>query len=85
MCFILLLAACANYKIEKSKQIKERKFYSSKGFALIYNENLFEQGAVDKKLSSNKVIDNKLNNEQIIAMHTDEDVEDARMLIRICP
>ena len=70
LCFILLLAACANYKIEKSKQIKERKFYSSKGFALIYNENLFEQGAVDKKLSSNKVIDNKLNNEQIIAMHT---------------
>ena len=70
LCFILLLSACANYKIEKSKQIKERKFYSSKGFALIYSENLFEQGAVDKKLNSNKIIDNKLNNEQIVAMHS---------------
>ena len=70
LCFILLLGACANYKIDKSKQTKERKFYSSRGFALIYNENLFEQGAVDKRLNRNKLIDNKLNNEQIIAMHT---------------
>ena len=43
-CTILLLGACADYKIDKSKHLKERKFYSSKGFALIYNDTLFEQG-----------------------------------------
>ena len=67
---ILLLGACANYKIDKPKQVEEKKFYSSKGFALIYSDSLFEQGGIDKKLNKNEIIDNKLNNEQIIAMHS---------------
>ena len=67
---ILLLGACANYKIDKPKQVKEKKFYSSKGFALIYSDSLFEQGGIDKKLNRNEIIDNKLNNEQIITMHS---------------
>ena len=67
---ILLLGACANYKIDKPKQVKEKKFYSSKGFALIYSDSLFEQGGIDKKLNKNEIIDNKLNNEQIITMHS---------------
>ena len=67
---ILLLSACADFKIDKSKKIKEKKFYSSNGFALIYDVGLFEQGAIDKKLNKNEIIDNKLNNEQIIAMHS---------------
>ena len=46
-CFILLLGACANYKTDKPKQIKEREFYSSNGFALIYNKGLFEEGGID--------------------------------------
>jgi len=62
-CSILLLGACADFKIDKSNQGKERKFYSSKGFALIYNDSLFEQGGIDKKLNNNEIIDNKLNNE----------------------
>ena len=70
LCFILLLGACANYKTDKPKQIKEKSFYSSIGFALIYNKNLFEEGGIDKKLNNNEIIDNKLNNEQIIAMHS---------------
>ena len=70
LCFILLLSACVNYKIDKPKQVKEKKFYSSKGFALIYNDGLFEQGGIDKKLNDNEIVDNKLNNEQIIAMHS---------------
>ena len=69
-CFILLLAACADYKIVKHKKIKEKKFYSSSGFALIYNDNLYEQGGINKKLNRNKIVDNKLNNEEIIAMHS---------------
>ena len=32
--------------------------------------HLFEKGAIDKKLSSNKIIDNKINNEQVIVMHS---------------
>ena len=67
---VLLLGACADYKIDKSKPLKERKFYSSKGFALIYNDTLFEQGGIDKRFSNNEIIDNKLNNEKIIAQHS---------------
>jgi len=67
---IIILGACANYKTDRPKQIKERKFYSSNGFALIYNVGLFEQGGIDKKLNNNEVVDNKLNNEQIIAIHS---------------
>jgi len=69
-CIILLLGACADYKTDKPKHAKERKFYSSKGFAQIYSDSLFEQGGIDKKLNKNEIIDNKLNNEQIITMHS---------------
>ena len=67
---IMLLTACADFKTGKRKDVKEREFYSSKGFALIYSNSLFEQGAIDKKLNNNEIIDNKLNNEQIIALHS---------------
>ena len=69
-CFILLLNACADYKYDKSKQIEKKKFYSSNGFALIYTNDLFQQGGIDKRLNNNMIVDNKLNNEQIIAMHS---------------
>ena len=69
-CFILLLGACADYKTGKLKQIKEKKFYSSSGFALIYGADLFEEGGIDKRLNNNEIIDNILNNEKIIAMHS---------------
>ena len=69
-CVILLLGACVNYKTDKPKHKKEREYYSSKGFALIYSDSLFERGGIDKKLNNNKIIDNKLNNEQIIALHS---------------
>ena len=69
-CSFFLLGACADYAIDKDKEAKERKFYSSKGFALIYSDGLFDQGSIDKKLNNNNIIDNKLNNEQIIALHS---------------
>ena len=69
-CLILLLGACADYKTGIPKHKKEREYYSSKGFALIYNDTLFDQGGIDKKLNNNKIIDNQLNNEQIIALHS---------------
>ena len=50
--FILLLGACTNYKIQKPIQTEERRFYSSKGFALIYSDSLYTQGVIDKKLNN---------------------------------
>tara|TARA_B100001123_G_C15341344_1_gene1035080 strand:+ start:2581 stop:3393 length:813 start_codon:yes stop_codon:yes gene_type:complete len=68
--FFFILNSCANYEIDKSSNLKVKKFYSSKGFALIYNADLYEQRIIDKKISNNKKLDNKLNNEKLIAMHT---------------
>ena len=52
---ISLLSTCANYKTDKPKQTEIRKFYSSNGFALIYDAGLFEQGGIDNKLNNNKI------------------------------
>ena len=43
---IVLLTSCANYKIDKSAQKKEKKYYSSNGFALIYNDDTTGDKAV---------------------------------------
>jgi hypothetical protein len=57
LCF--LIASCVS--IEKSKKNKiENKYFHSKGFALIYEETLFD----------NKVISKKINNENVVAMHS---------------
>ena len=54
--FILLLTNCATYKTEKTSKIIEKKFYSSSGFALVYDENLFKDGLINKKLQNDKII-----------------------------
>ena len=53
---ILLLHSCADYKIAEHK---EKKYYSSSGFALIYDDTLY----------ANKTINKKLNNEKNQVMH----------------
>jgi len=53
------LFACADYRSQKPKQDIEKKFYFSKGFALIYNDSLYKD----------KVVSKKLNNEKIGIMH----------------
>ena len=58
--FIIVLSSCAEYKIDKLAQKKEKQFYSSKGFALIYEDNLYQQ----------KIINRKINNDQVILMHS---------------
>jgi len=52
---IFFLTNCANYKVEKSKIEIEKKFYSSNGFALIYNDDLYAQGIVNKKCLTMKL------------------------------
>ena len=56
---IITLYSCADYSIKDSKKEKERQYYSSSGFALIYKDNLYLE----------KVINKKINNEDIKAMH----------------
>ena len=70
LCSIFLLGACVNNKNVKLESVKEKKLYSSIGFALIYDDSLYGLGGIDRKLNSNQIVDNKLNNEQIIAMHS---------------
>ena len=57
---IAQLYACADYKTDKEIQYNERLYYSSRGFALIYEYELYKQ----------KVIDKKINNEDIRVMHS---------------
>ena len=49
--FILLLYSCADYRITESIQKKEKKYYSSSGFALIYEDALYSQKIVNKKIN----------------------------------
>ena len=51
----IVLYSCADYRIEK----KEKLYYSSSGFALIYEDNLYLQ----------KVVNKKINNEDLSVMH----------------
>ena len=59
ICFITLYS-CADYKTNKGTQKEEKQYYSSSGFALIYDDDLFLQ----------KIINKKINNEDIRVMHS---------------
>ena len=60
--FICIIAtySCANYKTNESVKKKEKAYYSSSGFALIYEDELYKQ----------KVVNRKINNEDIGVMHS---------------
>ena len=58
--YINLLYSCADYSVNKSVQKKVRQYYSSSGFALIYEDNLYIQ----------KVVNKKINNDDIKVMHS---------------
>ena len=48
-----LLYSCADYKVTKKSTKLEKKFFSSSGFALIYDENLYNEGLISKKINTN--------------------------------
>ena len=56
----IALYSCADYKTNEVTQKKEKQYYSSNGFALIYDDELFLQ----------KTINKKINNEDIRVMHS---------------
>ena len=57
---IFFISSCANYKKEitkekiTKKEIIEKKYFTSKGFALIYDDTLIKQGVIKKKLKNDK-------------------------------
>ena len=62
--FILIILAffltsCPEYQIPKSKK-NNKIYFSSNGFALIYNDHLFET----------KVIDKRINNDDLVVLHS---------------
>ena len=60
--FICITASysCADYRANEKIKKEEKHYYSSIGFALIYEDELFKQ----------KVINKKINNEDIKVMHS---------------
>jgi len=53
------LYSCADYKTGKINQVKEKAYYSSSGFALIFEDRLYKE----------KIISKKINNDEIRTMH----------------
>ena len=51
ICYITLYS-CADYKINKVSQKEERKYYSSSGFALVYEDELYKQKVINKKINN---------------------------------
>jgi hypothetical protein len=80
---VLALSSCAeNKKIVYDKDSgrfilteKKRKeeiffFHSSHGFALIYDQDLYKEGVINKKLDLRKDIDKRINDTKVIVMHS---------------
>lgn len=57
--YIFALYSCADYRTSEGTQKKEKVYFSSSGFALIYDDKLFLQ----------KVVNKRINNEDIRVMH----------------
>ena len=53
---ILFTTQCANYNNVKKSQETDKKYYSSIGFALIYDDSLLDQGILNKKIDNNEII-----------------------------
>ena len=53
--FILsnVILSCAEYKVQKKKL--EKKYYSSSGFALIYDDDLYKEKVITKKINNNDI------------------------------
>ena len=55
----IIMYSCAEFKINTQNKTKEKIYYSSSGFALIYEEKLFQD----------KIIKRKFNNINFETMH----------------
>tara|TARA_Y100000310_G_scaffold158453_1_gene157858 strand:+ start:49 stop:804 length:756 start_codon:yes stop_codon:yes gene_type:complete len=57
--YVTTLYSCADYSVKDGMKKKEKLYYSSSGFALIYDDDLYLQ----------KVVNKKINNGEIMVMH----------------
>ena len=55
----IFLNSCADYKTDRTLKKKEKKYYSSLGFALIYSDHHY----------LNKVVNKKIKNDDSVTMH----------------
>jgi len=55
--FILqFLSSCANIKIDNQIKEKEKTYFYSKGFALIYEDGFYDDGIINKKINNNDIV-----------------------------
>ena len=53
---ISLITSCAEYKTNKKSFEIEKKLFSSSGFALVYDESLYNEGIVNKRINKDGLI-----------------------------
>ena len=53
---LFIFSGCVNSPINKKTEINKKKYFSSKGFALIYEQSLYQDGIISKKLNNDKII-----------------------------
>ena len=58
--YVSFLYSCADYQVNGNIEKHEKKYYSSVGFALIYEEKFYNE----------KVVNKKINNEDLSVMHS---------------
>ena len=58
-CCIIALYSCADYSLKDQEKKKEKQYYSSNGFVLVYEDDHYLQ----------KIVSKKINNEDIKVMH----------------
>ena len=52
----IFLVSCADYQHNNKSKKKIKNYYSSKGFALIYSDNIFEKKIINQKIDNNEVL-----------------------------
>ena len=53
--FVLTVYSCANMQIKPAINKEEKKYYSSSGFALIYEKELHKQKIINKKIDNDSI------------------------------
>ena len=53
---IFLLSACAGSNTKKNSNFKEKRYFSSSGFALIYEEGFYANDIVNKKINNDSIV-----------------------------
>ena len=51
-----IMTSCADYKINNKTSKIEKKLFSSSGFALIYDESLYNDGVINKKIKKDGIV-----------------------------